>query len=226
MRAIDALRNVPLFADVPPDELERLAEWLRPRQYQRGELIFQEGDPGTGLGIIESGRVKIVLYDVEGHELVLNTYGPGEFFGEFALLDGEPRSAGAAAQDDCRLFWLARDDFLTFLHAHPTAMARLLAILSRRLRHTTRQVQDAAFRDAPARLARALLDLAAVRGRPTSDGVAIEPRLTQTELASMIGTSRETVNKCLRAFQRRGLLRFEGGRITVLHVDELRISAE
>jgi CRP/FNR family transcriptional regulator, cyclic AMP receptor protein len=222
----EALARVPLFAGLPAAELERLGACVRPRQYARGEVIFLEGDVGNGLCVIASGRVKIALTGSDGREIVLNVYGPGEFFGEFALLDGEPRSADALALEPCQLSWLRREDFLEFLDAHPGAAATLLGVLSRRLRHTTRVVKDAAFRDVPARLARAILELAEHGGRPAPDGVVVvDAPLTQGELAALVGASRETVNKCLRAYQRRGLLDYDRDTITVLRPDELRLRA-
>lgn len=218
----EALAKVPLFASLPPSELERLGSLVRARRYRRGEVIFLEGDVGASLCVIAAGQVRIVLSGADGREVVLNVYGPGEFFGEFALLDGEPRSADAIAQDGCLLYWLTREDFLSFLEAHPRAASTLLAVLSRRLRHTTRVVQDATFRDVPARLARVVLDLATTRGRTTSEGVVVDGRFTQTDLAAMVGASRETVNKALRAFQRDGLLRHVRGTITVMRPEQLR----
>ena len=171
---LEALAKVPLFTGLPPNELARLGALVRPRRYRRGEVIFLEGDSGTSLCVIALGQVKIVLSGADGREVVLNVYGPGDFFGEFALLDGEPRSADAIAQEGCLLYWLTREDFLAFLEAHPRAASTLLAVLSRRLRHTTRVVQDATFRDVPARLARVVLDLATTRGRSAGDGVVVE----------------------------------------------------
>ena len=225
MTGTEALGKVPLFAGLPPTEMERLGALVRARRYRRGEVIFLEGDAGSSLCIIAVGRVRIVLSGADGREVVLNVYGPGDFFGEFALLDGEPRSADAIAQEPCLLYWLTRDDFLAFLESHPRAASTLLAVLSRRLRHTTRVVQDAAFRDVPARLARVVLDLVTTRGRPHGDRVLVDGRLTQSELASMVGASRETVNKALRGFERSGLLRHERGVITVMQPEQLRARA-
>jgi CRP/FNR family transcriptional regulator, cyclic AMP receptor protein len=225
MTGTEALGKVPLFAGLPPPEMERLGALVRARRYRRGEVIFLEGDAGSSLCIIAIGRVRIVLSGADGREVVLNVYGPGDFFGEFALLDGEPRSADAIAQEPCLLYWLTRDDFLAFLESHPRAASTLLAVLSRRLRHTTRVVQDAAFRDVPARLARVVLDLVTTRGRPHGDRVLVDGRFTQSELASMVGASRETVNKALRGFERSGLLRHERGVITVMQPEQLRARA-
>src|SRR4051794_18674828 len=223
---VEALGRVPLFTGLPANELERLGALVRARRYRRGEVIFLEGDVGGSLCVIAFGQVKIVLSGIDGREVVLNVYGPGVFFGEFALLDGEPRSADAIAQDTCLLYWLTRDDFLAFLEGHPRAASTLLAVLSRRLRHTTRVVHDATFRDVPARLARVVLDLATTHGRSAGEGVVVDGRFTQTDLAAMVGASRETVNKALRAFERNGMMRHERGAITVMRPERLRERAD
>ena len=219
---IAVLAKVPLFAGLPDEEIERLGALLRPRRYRRGEVIFLEGDQGTSLCLIAEGRVRIQLTSADGREVVITVYGPGEIFGELALLDGEPRSADAVAQEAARVFWLRRDDFAAFLDSHPRAAMTMLASLSRRLRHTTRVVQDATFRDVPARLARVLLDLAARHGQAVGPGVRIETRLTQGELAAMVGATRETVNRGLRSFEHSNWIRWEASRILITEPDQLR----
>jgi CRP/FNR family transcriptional regulator, cyclic AMP receptor protein len=222
----EVLAKVPLFSGLPEEERARLGALLRVRRYARGEVIFLEGDEGTSLCLIAEGRIRIQLTGADGREVVINVYGPGEIFGEMALLDGEPRSADAIAQEASRVFWLQRDDFAAFLDSHPHAAMTMLASLSRRLRHTTRVVQDATFRDVPARLARVLLDLAARHGQVIEPGVRIENRLTQGELAAMVGASRETVNRALRGFEQRGLIRWEANRILIAQPEQLRARAE
>jgi CRP/FNR family cyclic AMP-dependent transcriptional regulator len=222
----EILAKVPLFSGLEEGERERLARLLRARHYTRGEVIFLEGDEGTALCLIAEGRIRIQLTGTDGREVVINVYGTGEIFGELALLDGEPRSADAIAQDAARVFWLQRGDFEAFLDSHPRAAMTMLASLSRRLRHTTRVVQDATFRDVPSRLARVLLDLAARNGQAIPNGIRIESRLTQGELASMVGASRETVNRALRGFEQRGLIGWESNRITINLPDQLRARAE
>ena len=222
----EILAKVPIFSGLPEEERERLGRLLRPRRYARGEVIFLEGDQGTALCLIAEGRIRIQLTGTDGREVVITVYGPGEIFGEMALLDGEPRSADAIAQDAARVFWLQREDFAAFLDSHPRAAMTMLASLSRRLRHTTRVVQDATFRDVPARLARVLLDLAVRNGQPIAQGIRIETRSTQGELAAMVGASRETVNRALRGFEQRGLIGWESNRIMILQPDLLRARAE
>jgi CRP-like cAMP-binding protein len=172
--------------------------------------------------------VNIVLASPDGKELIVAAHGPGEFFGDMALLDGLPRSADAMAAEDCRLLIVQRDDFAAFLERHPRAALRLLAVLSRRLRRATRRQREATLLDVAARVSSALLGLAEDRGRadagPEGDAgpVTVEAPITQAELAATIGVTRESVNKWLRYFHRRGWIRWEKGQLTVLRPDELR----
>lgn len=216
------LAHVPLFAVLGPSELETLGRALRPRRYARGDVVFQQGDPGDAFYVIESGEVKVVLPSEDGREAILTILGPGHFFGELSLLDGEPRSADVVAKEDCSLLALHREDFRNFLTQHPHAAAALLAVLSRRLRATDDLVHDAAFLDVAARLARLLLKLGETHGREEKQGLVLGIRLTQEDLASMVGSTRETVNKWLKSWQRQGLLEHRGGILTINQADELR----
>lgn len=214
MNAI-ALRHVSLFAEVSEADLAALAAGLRRRKYARSQIIFTQGDPGTNLCLIEEGRVRISVASDDGKELVLGMLGPGDFFGELALLDGEPRSADAIAHEATTLLLLARDDFLRFLESRAHVSAVLLAAMSRKLRATTQQAQDVAFLDVPSRLARALLGVAGAGEPPVC-------RVTQGELAGLVGATRESVNKWLGQFERRGLLSRRRGAITLLDRAALR----
>lgn len=208
------LAKVPFFSGVAPDHLETLARSLQRRTVRAGKAIFRQDDPGSSLYVIESGVVKVQRASPEGKEVILAILGPGDFFGELALLDGEPRSADAVAKEDTAVLVLERDDFIAFLDREPAVATKLLAALSRRLRRTDQLVQDAAFLDVPARLARALLQLAESPEATTG--------LTQSELAAMVGASRESVNRWLQFYRRRGLIESTSGAIRVLQPDELR----
>src|SRR5579884_1542327 len=142
-----ALARVSLFENLPPGELVGLAENLRRRHYTKDQIIIAQGDPGTSLFLIESGRVKICLNSPDGKELVLTVLGPGDFFGELALLDGEPRSADAVALEPSQLLLLRREDFIAFIETRPQVMLRLLTTVSRWLRHTAQVARDEAFLD-------------------------------------------------------------------------------
>jgi len=217
------LAQVPLFSGLNRGELDDLAALMRRHRYAAGETIFHEGDAGTALYIIEKGEVKIILGSAEGKEVVLSLLGPGDFFGDLALLDGEPRSADAMAMEAAELLILQRHDFLRFIAEQPQVAINLMAVLSRRLRRVDQLVLDAAFLDVGTRLVRTLLDLAHTRGQAGSKGsVVITSRLTQSDLANMIGATRESINKCLRRYAEMGLVRHARGRLTLLDVERLR----
>ena len=217
-----SLARVGLFEGLSQTELERLAALMRHRRCRKGVPIFREGDPGVALYIIESGEVRISVTSEEGKELVIALLGPGDFFGDLALVDGEPHSADAVAREACSLLLLHREDFLRHLASHPEVAMHLLGVLSRRLRRNTVMLQEAAFLDVSARVASALLQLADLHGRPDGEGVTIASKFSQTELAAMVGSSRESVNKWLRYYERIGLIRSSGRTLTILQPDQLR----
>lgn len=216
------LARVGLFTDLSAQELDQLAASLRRRRYVEGQIVFAQGDPGTSLYVVEEGSVRISRTSPEGKEFVLAVLGPGEFFGELALLDGEPRSADAVAQEGCQLLLLPREDFIHFIESRPRVALSLLAVVSRRLRHADQLVEDALFLDVPARLAKLLLELAETQGRPVEAGPVIASRLTQSELAARVGATRESVNKWLGFYERQGLIRSDRGLITIVRPEELR----
>jgi CRP-like cAMP-binding protein len=213
------LSQAPLFSQLPPEALEQLNSRLRRRRYGKGDTVFYQGDPGMSLCIVQSGRVKLALTSAEGRELIIDLLGPGDVFGEMALLDGEPRSADAVATEPSELVMLEREEFIRFLLERPPIAVQLLGILSRRLRRDAELLQDGAFLDVPARLARTVLRLAEV---PSTGGPAMTPRLNQSDLAGLTGTTRETLNKWLGVFQEQGLIQWDKGRITVLEPQRLR----
>lgn len=220
----EVLARVGLFADLSAAELAGLAALMRPRSYARDEVIYLRGDPGTAFYVIASGRVKIALTSPDGKELILRRLGAGEFHGELALLDDEPRSADAIASEPSVLLVLQRDAFRQFLADHPAVPTKLLATVSSYLRRNAELIQDATFLDVPARLARILLELAGGDGTDElpAAGTVIPDRMKQAELASLVGATRESVNKWLGSFERQGLISYERGHITLLRPAALR----
>ena len=213
----ELLSHVGLFADLSSAELIGLAGLMRPRPFARDEVIYLRGDPGTAFYVIANGKVKITLTSPDGKELILRRLGPGDFHGELALLDDEPRSADAIATEPSVLLVLQRDAFRQFLAEHPTVAAKLLSTVSNYLRRNAELIQDATFLDVPARLARILLELAGgTDGALPPAGAVIPDRLKQSELASLVGATRESINKWLGAFERQGLIRYEKGQIIIL----------
>jgi CRP-like cAMP-binding protein len=216
------LADVPLFSTLDEREQVELSRRLRRRRFRKGETVFMRGDPGRDLYLIESGSVKICLTTTDGKELTLALLGAGEFFGELALLDGDPRSSDAVVKEPAECLLLERSDFLQFLDQHPRVAHRVMEVLSRRLRDNNQLVQDAAFFDIAARLARVILRLADSAGQPDGDAVVISRRLTQNELAGMVGTTRESVNKWMMEYERQGLIERRNGLIRVLRPEGLQ----
>lgn len=222
MNRIELLRQTPLFAPLPDDVLEALATRLGKRTFAKDMVLFHKGSPGLRLYLVESGRVRIFVIGDGGHEITLNLHGPGECFGELALLDGGPRSAGAVAMAQTVTYTLNREDFLDLVEAHPKLARRALELVSERLRHLTAHVENLTMLDIQGRVAACLLDLAEHHGQRVADGIALQPHLTQAELASYAGATRESVNKVLGVLRDEGLIRSEGQTITILDVDALR----
>ena len=210
------LENVGIFASVPRDSLRDLASRIQPRQYPTGTVIVGQEDKGDSLFVITKGRVKVVLYGDSGREMILSMLREGEIFGEMALFDNQPRSASVIALDDTDALVLDRSAFVRHLMSHPSTAIAILAEMSRRLRQADRIIGDLALLDVYGRVARMLKELARKEGVDTGGGLLIKERPTQQEIASMVGTSRETVSRVLSDFAKRGLVTMTGKQI-ILH---------
>jgi CRP/FNR family transcriptional regulator, cyclic AMP receptor protein len=210
------LRNHPLFRELDPQAIERIGAYMKRRTVSQGSNIFRKGDPGTGLMGILAGTVKISVTSADGRDIVLNIIREGEIFGEIALLDGHPRTADAVAMTDCELMVMERREFVPFLHGQPDVTLKLMEVLCSRLRRTSNQVRDVAFLNLSTRLAKTLLRLAADASAPNGK-VAI----TQREISEIVGRSRESTNKQLRKWAKRGWVRLQWGSITVLKPNNL-----
>jgi len=220
------LTQVPIFEHLEGKELEHLSSLLQARRYPKGEVIFHQGDVGTALFIIRKGQVAIRLSSPDGKEATLALLERGDFFGELALLDGEPRSTDAVAREETEVLSLQRESFHVFLASSPQVALGLLATMSRMVRRVTQLVHDATFLDARSRLVRVLLELARSQGQPGPEGTVIPQKLTQLELANLCGLTRESTNKWLRFFVREGLLSYEGGQITLVQPERLSKEAQ
>lgn len=215
MTGVTILQKVSFFSRLSGQELEALAACLTKRTFGKGTIIFHKGSPGRNLYIIVSGRVRIFLLSSSGQEVSVNVYGPGDVFGELALLDGLPRSAGAMVMEKTVVHTLHRDDFWRLLADSPQMAVSIIQGLTSRLRYTTAGMEQQAFLDVNGRVAAKLLELADRYGLE-GEGIEIDLRLTQTELASWVSARRESVNKVLGAFREQGLIEVDGQRITIL----------
>lgn len=212
------LRGHPVFGALEPAQLEQLVSYARTRRVPAGTTLFSKGDPGTELFAVSAGTVKISVPAPDGREAMFNLLHPGEIFGEIALLDGRPRTADAMAMTDCELTVIERRDFLAFVHSEPNVALQLIALLCERLRIASEHYEEVVFLDLPTRLARILLQLA-----DQTEAGAAEPKLkiTQREISQMLGSTRESVNKQLRAWSKRGVIALERGGIVVYRLATL-----
>lgn len=225
MRALDtktSLQNVPLFADLDATELEQLAQLCRNRAVSKGNVIFYEDDPGTSCYIILSGKVKIVVNADDGREHILGLLTDNDFFGEMSLIDGQPRSASAIAVEDVQMITIQRDEFMKALRSNPDLTLKLLVTLSHRLRVADRNMESLAFLSAPGRVARLLLELGKEQGERTPDGLTFTHNMTRQELASLAGTSRETLTRVLMDYQDRGIIHLDKNRLTLKNEAKLK----
>lgn len=223
MQAVELIKQIPLFKGLEDGDARDLAAATRLMSLKPGQPLFHKGDEGTALYILRKGTIKIVLPSRIGDEIIVTILSDGEYFGEMALLDGEPRSADAIAIDASQVVILRRNDFLLFLQSNLNAMKSILALLSRRLRSTDEMLEDTCFLSVSVRLAKKLVELAASHGSQAADKtIHIELTLTQKELGDMIGATRESINKELRTLREKGLIKKEGNNIRILDMDGLK----
>jgi CRP/FNR family transcriptional regulator, cyclic AMP receptor protein len=224
--AVEALGRCRLFAGMDRDSLAAMARTLRARRFRRGEVLFHEGDPGDALFVVASGAVKVVVPSEEGEEAILVTLRRGDFLGELALLDGAPRSASAIALESTEALALPRDQFRTLVASEPAIRDALLTALSAELRRLTTHVAELHFLDLTGRLAARLTSLAESHGERLPNGaIRLDAPLTQSDLAAMIGATRQSVNKLLGEFEAAGLLRIDRDSILVPDVARLARAA-
>ena len=209
---ITFLQSLPLFRDLSGDALHHLAAESWPCQFQAGEAIFYQGEPGSTCHIIVQGRVRVFVVGEDGRELAVRILGSGEIVGEMALLEDLPRSASVEALEKTQTLELHRDALLHCLRKSPALALSLLRDLSARLRRATEEAEKLASLT----VAERLRQLAGWSGVPVPGGVRIVPPMTQQELAALIGTSRESVNRALVRLRRQGKVRLEGGWIVLL----------
>ena len=207
--AVNSLRRCALFAHVDDAGLRVLAGLMRPRRFRRNEVIFHQQDVGDSLHIVVDGGVKIVLPSQEGEEAIIASLKPGDFFGELALLDGGPRSTTATALEPTETLALPRDQFLRLLPEDPRLVTALLKALAGELRRLTGHVEELHFLDLAGRLTMRLVRL--VRDiDPTAHGrVELDWPFTQSDLAAMIGGTRQSVNKLLSGLVEEGMLQID-----------------
>lgn len=212
----DLFRNHPFLPVLTESESRDLLKHAHLKRVQPGQIVFYKDDPGDGLYGVLSGRVVVTVESAAGKELILNMFGPGEFFGEIALLDGKGRTANAVAREASELLFLGRSAFLTFLKQRHDVAVRIIVFLCERLRRTNSLVEDATFLSVPTRLAKQLTALFDHYGVRSASTAAMTIRISQGELAQMLGVSREIVSRQLAIWREAGIVELGRGNLTIL----------
>jgi CRP-like cAMP-binding protein len=220
---LSVLRKHPYFADLEPEAFDQLCRYAKHVTLKRGTAIASKGDPGTSLFAVISGTVKISVSSPDGRNAILNLIGPGEIFGEVALLDGLSRTADVTANTNCELFIIDRRDFIPFVRSQPALAMKFIELLCTRLRRTSDQVEQVILQNLPGRLASALLRLTERHKEAQGERTIA---ITQQELSEMVGMTRESINKQLRIWARRSWVRLEHGAIVVLKTEPLQALVE
>lgn len=209
-----ALRAIPLFASLDEGDLAEIADLLIDRKFPKSSVIFEDGSSGDYMYVIRTGEVKVTKMSEDGREKILEILGEGEFFGEMALLDREPRSASVKTTRACTLLALSRQDFIGLLRRNPDISLELIRELTRRLRETDEQIRGLLFERVEGRTRRLLRRRAseAVEGRPDRRAT---PPITHQQLADLVGTSRETITRVVKELKDEGWLDQEGKRYII-----------
>jgi CRP/FNR family transcriptional regulator, dissimilatory nitrate respiration regulator len=213
----DTMIHAPLFGGLSREELTRIGNIAQQKNYERGQAIFWEGDPGIGFYMVADGKVKIYKTSADGKEQILHIYGPGHPFGEVPVFSGNRFPANAQALEKSRLLFFPRKDFIHLISRHPSLALNMLAVLSMRLRQFTVQVENLSLKEVPARLASYLIYLS------TEQAVAevVDLPISKGQLASLLGTIPETLSRIFNKMSQQQLISVEGGRIGLLNRDAL-----
>lgn len=211
----ELLRTVPIFADLSEADLDKLSGLALRKHYPKDGVVFFENEAGDTLFMVAQGRIKVTILGDDGREIILSVLGSGEYFGEMALLDNEPRSATAIAAEDSELLSLSRADFEGVLALNPAMMMILIKVLTSRLRHANHQISTLALLDVYGRVARVIVELGREDGKRLKDGRISFQRPTHQEIANRIGTTRETVTRMLKDLQRQSLIKVTGREIVL-----------
>ncbi len=210
-----------IFSDLSKREIEALTTIAQMRVARPKQTVVKKGDKGGPIFAVLRGRLKVITPGVE-RDAAFRILGPGELFGEVAAFDGGERSATVTAIELCQLAVIQCDTFMAFLEQHPPVSRKLLGVLARRVRELSARVEDRAFHEAPARLAKCLLGLAERYGKQQPDGLVCQLKISQGELGELVDATRELVNKQLRTWKADGVVTHEADRIVFHDLDALR----
>src|SRR5262245_47092142 len=218
---LEVLRQIPYFRSLPTLELRSLAANLRTGRYQADDVIFRKGDPSEGLCVVVSGRVRTVTTSPEGREQVLKVFGPGRTFADIAVFDDEPQPADALAAIESLIAFVPSATLLDLLTRHTKMAIDVIRLFASRLRAYKQVVEDLSLRPVIARVARLLADRAHGTETLVEESATTNPRYTQDEIAAMVGSVREVVQRALKTLELAGLVEMARGRIQIIDLEAL-----
>lgn len=223
MSDIDLIRKIPIFSGLNLEELNQVSNIYISRKYKKGQIIFFEGEPGEAVYFVKEGKIKVYKSDAEGREYILHIFGPGNIFAETVLLGGDPYPANAEAVEDSVVGVIKNSDLEELLKKNTDIAFKIMKILSNRLRESQEKLKNFVFRDTFDRTACALHKMSLEHGTKTPRGIEVELPITRTELASIVGNSRETVTRMLSEMRRKGIIDMDKQKIIVKNERELMI---
>lgn len=200
------LNSINIFSELSDEECSILQKFFKPRNYLKNSMIILEEEYGDLVFVVQTGTIKITRVNDEGKEVILALLGPGEIFGELAILDGEARSANALAQENCHLLAINKEDFLEILKNNFSISYNLMCELAKRLRKSDQQIEALSLSDAEHRIGVSLLNLAEDMGVIRKGKVTIQNLPFQQDIANMAGTSRETVSRVLKLLENKSMI--------------------
>jgi CRP/FNR family cyclic AMP-dependent transcriptional regulator len=214
-RIFSLLKDIPLFSSIGDEKIYELIEAGSFRKISKNTIIINEGDNSDSLFIICGGKVKVMIHDNEGREIILSLLGEGDYFGEMSLLDGEPRSACVMTKEPTRLLMINKEDFKNICLNNKELAFNLIKDLMKRLREANKKIESLAFLDVYGRVSRLLLQLAKPNDGPDNEKSVINERLTHQEIANMVGSSREMVSRILKKLSTEGYITIKKKQITI-----------
>ena len=220
MDKLSLLQSVPIFSDLSPSDLNKIADRMVLRVFTKGQMILLEDDLGQTFFVIAGGSVKITRLSDDGREVILAMLGEADFFGEMSLLDGAGRSANVVALEESEVLTLARNDFLEILQDYPKLSISLLEELTQRIRKSDQQIESLSLSDVEQRIGITLIRLAEELGTIKRGSVKIKNLPYQQDIANMAGTSRETVSRTFKLLEEKGLVTREGRKLTIYNFNQ------
>lgn len=216
------LASVSIFSSMSDEELDQLLAATTTKRLDAKETLFRKGDAGNQLYAIVSGSLKVMATGTDGRDVLFTLLGAGDVIGEISILDGGERSASAVAVEPTELLTLHRRELIPFLEHHPRTTIGLAGVLAAMVRRLSERAEDRQTMPLPGRVAKRLLALAEQHGQRPIVGGPVEVRLAQQDLADLVGATRESVNKLLRAWQEQGIVALSRGRVVLARPDDLQ----